>query len=112
MSPGTGFRPRGLNGPAPRSRAARSLRLRPAPKARRSRWRTTLVVVAVAALLGGAAGLVAMKYAPGDGNPQGGAGSGAQSSAGPDTPTRRPPRAVPGGGRPGHGDTRRLAPGR
>lgn len=34
----------------------------------RGRWRTTLLVIAVAALLGGAAGLVAMKYADGEGS--------------------------------------------
>ncbi|MFJ3277360.1 serine/threonine-protein kinase [Streptomyces halstedii] len=57
----------------------------PTVRRSRGRWRTAVLVVAVAALLGGAAGLVAMKMGGRDG------GSGVvaeeQGTAGPDTPT-------------------------
>ncbi|MFF0566772.1 serine/threonine-protein kinase [Streptomyces sp. NPDC004041] len=63
-----------------------------APVTRRagSRWRTVLVVVVAAAVLGGAAGLIAMKYGEGSGSPagaSGGPGAGSTPSA---------PRTAPG----------------
>ncbi|WP_032763870.1 serine/threonine-protein kinase [Streptomyces sp. CNS654] len=53
-----------------------------APVTRRagSRWRTVLVVVVAAAVLGGAAGLLAMKYGEGSGAPAGGRGGPAAGS--------------------------------
>ncbi|MEU9672350.1 serine/threonine-protein kinase [Streptomyces parvus] len=45
-----------------------------------SRWRTVLVVVVAAAVLGGAAGLLAMKYGEGSGAPAGGRGGPAAGS--------------------------------
>ncbi|MFI7890001.1 serine/threonine-protein kinase [Streptomyces sp. CACIS-1.16CA] len=53
-----------------------------APVTRRagSRWRTVLVVVVAAAVLGGAAGLLAMKYGEGSGSPAGGRGGPAAGS--------------------------------
>ncbi|MER5896783.1 protein kinase [Streptomyces sp. NPDC001876] len=75
----------------------------PAPAVRRSRgrWRTALLVIAVAALLGGAAGLLAMKYAGDEGSTgKGGTGTGTAagpSSAGPSTPSKDPqPGSQPG----------------
>ncbi|MFG3392077.1 serine/threonine-protein kinase [Streptomyces parvus] len=63
-----------------------------APVTRRagSRWRTVLVVVVAAAVLGGAAGLLAMKYGEGSGAPAGGRGGPAAGS----TPSA--PGAAPG----------------
>ncbi|MFQ6852252.1 serine/threonine-protein kinase [Streptomyces sp. 35M1] len=53
-----------------------------APVTRRagSRWRTVLAVVVAAAVLGGAAGLLAMKYGEGSGAPAGGRGGPAAGS--------------------------------
>ncbi|PVC83086.1 serine/threonine-protein kinase [Streptomyces sp. CS131] len=63
-----------------------------APVTRRagSRWRTVLVVVVAAAVLGGAAGLLAMKYGEGSGSPAGGRGGPAAGS------TPSPPGTTPG----------------
>ncbi|MFD7969212.1 protein kinase domain-containing protein [Streptomyces clavifer] len=71
----------------------------PASAVRRGggRWRTVLLVVAVAALLGGAAGLAAMKFA-GDG---GSGGTGERSTAG--------PSATAGGGGEGDADPKPAA---
>ncbi|MFI2778239.1 serine/threonine-protein kinase [Streptomyces sp. ALB3] len=65
--------------PAHRDRAVPPQSVPPYPSvqaARRGpgRWRTVLLVVAVAALIGGAAGLIAMKAADDDGSATGGAG--------------------------------------
>ncbi len=59
-----------------------------APVTRRggSRWRTVLVAVVAAAVLGGAAGLFAMKYGDGSDTPGGGAAGASTPSATPTTP--------------------------
>ncbi|WP_030579693.1 serine/threonine-protein kinase [Streptomyces anulatus] len=67
-----------------------------APVTRRagSRWRTVLVVVVVAAVLGGAGGLFAMKYGDGSDTPAGtggGAAGGSTPSATPTTPEATAP---------------------
>lgn len=69
----------------------------PAPVTRRagSRWRTVLVVVVAAAVLGGAAGLIAMKYRESSGTPGGASGGTAAGS----TPSA--PRTTPGSTDPG-----------
>ncbi|MFD9504495.1 serine/threonine-protein kinase [Streptomyces sp. NPDC060035] len=76
----------------------------PAVRRSRGRWRTTLLVIAVAALLGGAAGLVAMTYANDEGSTgSGSSGTGATvrpSSTDPATPSKDPqagPQEVPDG---------------
>ncbi|GAA2967106.1 protein kinase domain-containing protein [Streptomyces argenteolus] len=51
----------------------------------RGRWHTALLVVALAALLGGAAGLAVMKLAD-DGGGEGSGGAGERNTAGPETP--------------------------
>ena len=67
----------------------------PAPAVRRSRgrWRMALVVVAVAALLGGAAGLAAMKYGGGEQNRGTTGGSAAQGPS-----ARTPSASAPASG--------------
>ncbi len=69
----------------------------PAPVTRRagSRWRTVLVVVVAAAVLGGAAGLIAMKYRESSGTPGGASGGTAAGS------TASAPRTTPGSTDPG-----------
>ncbi|WP_282688483.1 MULTISPECIES: serine/threonine-protein kinase [unclassified Streptomyces] len=66
-----------------------------------SRWRTVLVVVVAAAVLGGAAGLLAMKYGEGSGAPAGGRGgpaAGSTPSAPGTTPgPTSPASAIPDG---------------
>ncbi|MFI8435031.1 serine/threonine-protein kinase [Streptomyces sp. NPDC079020] len=81
-----------------------------APVTRRggARWRTTLVVIAAAAVLGGAAGLAAMKYGDGDGDGGSAGKSGSQGvgtaprSAPPKpsdraTPSAKPLKEIPDG---------------
>ncbi|GGS13367.1 serine/threonine protein kinase [Streptomyces parvus] len=67
-----------------------------APVTRRagSRWRTVLVVVVAAAVLGGAAGLLAMKYGEGSGSPAGGRGGPAAGST-PSAPGTTPEPTSP-----------------
>ncbi|MCC8478573.1 protein kinase [Streptomyces globisporus] len=67
-----------------------------APVTRRagSRWRTVLVVVVAAAVLGGAAGLIAMKYGEGSGTPAGGSGGTAAGST-PSAPGTTPEPTTP-----------------
>ncbi|MGW8985508.1 serine/threonine-protein kinase [Streptomyces parvus] len=67
-----------------------------APVTRRagSRWRTVLVVVVAAAVLGGAAGLLAMKYGEGSGTPAGGRGGPAAGST-PSAPGTTPEPTSP-----------------
>ncbi|MEU6627943.1 serine/threonine-protein kinase [Streptomyces parvus] len=67
-----------------------------APVTRRagSRWRTVLVVVVAAAVLGGAAGLLAMKYGEGSGAPAGGRGGPAAGST-PSAPGTTPEPTSP-----------------
>ncbi|PVD00059.1 serine/threonine-protein kinase [Streptomyces sp. CS147] len=67
-----------------------------APVTRRagSRWRTALVVVVAAAVLGGAAGLLAMKYGEGSGAPAGGRGGPAAGST-PSAPGTTPEPTSP-----------------
>ncbi|WP_069171113.1 serine/threonine-protein kinase [Streptomyces griseus] len=62
----------------------------PAPPTRRGRgrWRTAALVIALAALIGGAAGLVAMKYADDRGSTDD--GSGERTATGPETPGPSP----------------------
>ncbi|MER5989159.1 serine/threonine-protein kinase [Streptomyces sp. NPDC001787] len=75
-----------------------------------ARWRTTLVVIAAAAVLGGAAGLAVMKYGNGDGGGDGGsAGKGGSQgvstaprttppqSSDPATPSAKPLKEIPDG---------------
>ncbi|MEV8447992.1 serine/threonine-protein kinase [Streptomyces parvus] len=59
-----------------------------------SRWRTVLVVVVAAAVLGGAAGLLAMKYGEGSGSPAGGRGGPAAGST-PSAPGTTPEPTSP-----------------
>ncbi|MFI7328811.1 serine/threonine-protein kinase [Streptomyces rubiginosohelvolus] len=87
------------NGPAataPTAHAAPDAGPASAPVTRRarSRWRTVLVVVAAAAVLGGAAGLIAMKYGEGSGTPAGASGGTAAGST-PSAPGSTPEPASP-----------------
>ncbi|MGW4835876.1 protein kinase domain-containing protein [Streptomyces globisporus] len=68
----------------------------PAPVIRRagSRWRTVLVVVVAAAVLGGAAGLIAMKYGEGSDNPAGASG-GTTAGSTPSAPGTTPEPTSP-----------------
>ncbi|MEW2214941.1 MULTISPECIES: serine/threonine-protein kinase [Streptomyces albovinaceus subgroup] len=74
-----------------------------APVTRRagSRWRTVLVVVVAAAVLGGAAGLIAMKYGEGSDNPAGATGGttagGTRSAPGTTPEATNPASEVPDG---------------
>ncbi|WP_318197298.1 serine/threonine-protein kinase [Streptomyces sp. MCL20-2] len=70
-----------------------------APVTRRagSRWRTVLVVVVAAALLGGAAGLIAMKYGEGSDTPAGASGGTAAGST-PSAPRTTPAPTDPAQG--------------
>ncbi|MFE7139091.1 protein kinase [Streptomyces sp. NPDC057644] len=71
-----------------------------APVARRagSRWRTVLVVVVAAAVLGGAAGLIAMKYGETSDAPGGGTSAGSTPSAPGTTPEPTAPASeIPDG---------------
>ncbi|ARF63788.1 serine/threonine protein kinase [Streptomyces violaceoruber] len=72
-----------------------------APVTRRSgsRWRTVLAVVVAAAVLGGAAGLVAMKYGEGSDTP-GGTGGGTAASSPQATPGTTPEATDPAQGVP------------
>ncbi|MBK3619351.1 serine/threonine protein kinase, partial [Streptomyces sp. MBT98] len=67
-----------------------------APVTRRagSRWRTLLVVVVAAAVLGGAAGLIAMKYGEGSDNPAGASG-GTTAGSTPSAPGTTPEPTSP-----------------
>ncbi|MBK3529260.1 protein kinase [Streptomyces sp. MBT67] len=60
----------------------------------RSRWRTVLVVVVAAAVLGGAAGLIAMKYGEGSGTPAGASG-GTSAGSTPSAPGTTPEPTSP-----------------
>ncbi|NEA10008.1 serine/threonine protein kinase, partial [Streptomyces sp. SID10692] len=60
-----------------------------------SRWRTVLAVVVAAAVLGGAAGLVAMKYGEGSDTPGGTAASSPQATPGTTPEATDPAQGVP-----------------
>lgn len=66
----------------------------PVTRRARSRWRTVLVVVVAAAVLGGAAGLIAMKYGEGSGTPAGASGGTAAGST-PSAPGTTPEPTSP-----------------
>lgn len=66
----------------------------PVTRRARSRWRTVLVVVVAAAVLGGAAGLIAMKYGEGSGTPAGASGGTAAGST-PSAPGSTPEPTSP-----------------
>ncbi|GGP36789.1 serine/threonine-protein kinase [Streptomyces sindenensis] len=85
-APSTATAPTGRDRPGPAPGPAS------APVTRRagSRWRTVLVVIVAAAVLGGAAGLIAMKYGEGSDTPAGASGGTTAGS----TPTA--PRTTPG----------------
>ncbi|WNF29019.1 protein kinase [Streptomyces sp. C11-1] len=71
----------------------------PVTRRARSRWRTVLVVVVAAAVLGGAAGLLAMRYGE---EPGGSGGTGGRAAAGatPSAPGSAPPATAPAQGIP------------
>ncbi|MFK0188596.1 protein kinase [Streptomyces rubiginosohelvolus] len=66
----------------------------PVTRRARSRWRTVLVVVVAAAVLGGAAGLIAMKYGEGSGTPAGASG-GTSAGSTPSAPGTTPEPTSP-----------------
>ncbi|WP_089116299.1 serine/threonine-protein kinase [Streptomyces sp. SS07] len=66
----------------------------PVTRRARSRWRTVLVVVVAAAVLGGAAGLIAMKYGEGSGTPAG-ANGGTSAGSTPSAPGTTPEPTSP-----------------
>jgi serine/threonine protein kinase len=70
----------------------------PAPRRRRSRWRTAVLVIAAAALIGGGAGLAAMKYGDGTEGAIGAGDKGTHAGVTPDKPpasTSASPSAKP-----------------
>ncbi|MGW8487983.1 serine/threonine-protein kinase [Streptomyces sp. NPDC055886] len=90
-----GAAPDGIARPAP-DQVSPATGLASAPVTRRagSRWRTVLVVVVAAAVLGGAAGLIAMKYGEGSDAP-GGASGGTSAGSTPSAPKTTPYPTAP-----------------
>ncbi|MFC5916567.1 serine/threonine-protein kinase [Streptomyces pulveraceus] len=72
--------------PAPSPAAAPA----PAPAARRSRWRTVVLVIAAAALVGGGAGVAAMKYGDWTGGTAAGGETARHTNTAPEKPSTPP----------------------
>ncbi|MFE9885197.1 protein kinase [Streptomyces scopuliridis] len=96
-------------GPMPGSPTVPAPQATPNGSGRRGRWRTTLVAVVVAAVLGGGAGFAALKYADGGASTDNAGGRPANDgptagSTGGDGPTDRPTEDATADGTAGEGD--------